>query len=903
MKLRTLSLLLCLFVFQSSCSRLTYSSLDRRAGIEPASDKKAPAQIGKSLNPVPPVSPKPTDTAKDSLSSDSTLDSSLLKTDRSHVSLKKAALGKEFLFSVNMLSQVPTPMFSSLQSRIVTFILRDSKVYLLDVTKNIQVGKNNIPQNLLLAEYPILQETETDLVIDFNQGMKSIFTASAMTGSDDSSGSAGAQYKLPLAKVNISYLDEVSLKEGALFIKQVAQLELAPADQTTTGKFEAQPMEVRYQIKPYLPDPTFEPTVSPGFDKVGYFEATPLLLPDGSTRIYAMKWNPHKKIKFALSANTPEKFRELFRNALLYWNKTLGEDVIEVTQLDDKTISAPTFDLNILQWVDWDTAGYAFADAHIDPRSGEVTSAQIFFPSAFMEANMAKRVRVLQASRSVQESKMRYGLKGFLTARVCERNLERDLLNSLVGGMILDENSEKSQEISQEALDKAIRDYIYEVIAHEMGHVLGLRHNFAGNLAANYDFQDRKKLITSYYQTQKAPEGIIGSNSVMEYSRFEESAWNGHRFQNGEPALSYDKMAMEFLYFKKDLPNENRPIFCTDSDISKYVDCNMSDAGRSIVSSALGAYQYNLKTLAAKIINLYIAQTQLAEDVGVDLIPVNRVNLNAKALAKTASLDLAKLVSLFKAGSHFISVRSNLMPQLNQNETETKELEKKYLQTEVERFSGINQILPMISDNFDTDLEQHFNLLIENPLYNSGTLRNGDKYSFSIEEKEFMKKQVQKIASVLKEELILNDLKIMSGQNYSFESTYGQSADENPVSWADSALSNPFADVLFQRFQNYVFLSNANKQTIDIKLKDGTSKNIELPIYKYSYPVRKVAAKLFSNDHEAIDWGYLQKQNSNELITTELSILGDIDLIDKSSLKPEVLKWYLENKEIENILP
>ena len=48
-----------------------------------------------------------------------------------------------------------------------------------------------------------------------------------------------------------------------------------------------------------------------------------------------------------------------------------------------------------------DAAGYAFADAHVDPRSGEVTSAQVFFPSAFIEANVPKRIRLIEGAQDV----------------------------------------------------------------------------------------------------------------------------------------------------------------------------------------------------------------------------------------------------------------------------------------------------------------------------------------------------------------------------------------------------------------------------------------------------------------------------------------------------------------------
>lgn len=836
-----------------------------RSGIDPRPEVKASASIADSFNVADVKNGQPLNQP--------------LNIDQSHVVILKSALNKEFLLSVNMLSQTPTPMFAGLQSRVVSFILRDQKVYLVDVTKNNLVGVGNIPQNLLLAEFPILNQTEQSVTIDFNQGMKQIFTVSELFGSDDP-GYAGANYKLPTSQIRLSYLDEVKLQENALFIRQVAQVEVTDSNNETT----AQPVEVRYQIKPYLPDPSFVPVLSPGFSKVGYFEANPLILNDGSTRLYAMKWNSSQPIRFAISANTPTRYRELVKSSLLYWNKILGENVVQVTQLEDSSITAPNFDLNIIQWADWNAAGYAFADAQVDPRSGQVTSAQIFFPSAFTEANVAKRVRLTQAGRPV------FGLKGFTSSRLCERNLFKDLATS------------ESVSVSPEAQDKAMRDYVYEVIAHEMGHVLGLRHNFAGSLAANYDFKDRKDLIMSYYTHQKAPEGIIASSSVMEYSRFEESAWNGDRFQNGGDALAYDQMAMKYLYFKIELPTANRPIFCTDSDISVYSDCNMSDAGRSIVSSATGAYQFNLKSLAARLVNLYISKSKLADESGVELIPVSEVDLNAKSIAKTLGNDLAKLMSLMKVGTQLIAVRSPLVPVQTTNQNEVQTLEKTYLQNEVNRLGGLTELLQPLPQSFDTDLIANFSALLEDPLYNSGFLANGQTYSFTDAEKELMKKNVALFATQVKQQFILNEIKALSGESFGFEASYGQSAPEEKQKWVDSALTSELAPLLLDRLNLYAFDKTQNKLSSEITLKDGTTKKIELPVYTQPQNIRLAATTLLSNGHEAVEWGFIENQKSADVIKDELSLLGETDTIDFSKLQTNTLKWILNNKQLESAL-
>ena len=849
-----------------------------RAGIDPAPQAQAAPHIVQSFQ------------VQDQVTAKKMSDSVGLQIDQAHVQIQKSALNKEFLLSVNMLSQTPTPMFSSQQSRVVTFIERDQKIYMLDVTQTNTVGVNNIPQNLLLAEFNILSSTDLAYTIDFNQGMKQIFTAGDMFSSDDASYAGSAQYNLPIAQVHISYLDEVKLDETdeSLFIRQVAQVE-----SVTDKEHKAVPVEVRYQIKPYLPDVDFVPVKSPGFTKVGFFEANPITLPDGSTRLYSMKWNEKKPMVFAVSANTPSQYRDLVKSAVLYWNKILGENKIQVIQLEDKSITAPSFKYNIIQWADWETAGYAYADAHVDPRSGQVLSAQVFFPSAFINANVAKRIRLAQGalSETSQVGSMQVGLRGFSSARFCRRNLVKDLASQAdVAG------------VSDAAMDKAMRDYVFEVIAHEVGHVLGLRHNFAGNLVANYDFSDRPRLMMNYYKNQKAPEGIVDSSSVMEYSRFEESSWNGDILRRSDTkALVYDDMAISYLYLNKALPAE-RPPFCTDSQIATYADCNMSDAGRSVVSSSLGMYQFNLDSLAARLVNLYISKTKLADDSGIDLKPVQAVDLNAASIAKTLGIDLAKLISLMKEKTQFIAVRYGQDYQRSQDEISVSKMELDYLQNEVNRFGGLPHVLTPLPVDFEVQLQKKFASLLENPDFNSGVLADGSPYKFSDDEKKVMKEQVASFASQIKEQLILNEIKALSGESFSFESTYGQSAPADALKWVDSALTEQLAVVLLERLNLYTFSQATTKIATDILLKDGTHKQVELPTYIYSDKIRLAAAGLLANGHEAIDWGYVQKLKASAAIDESLSLLGDEDKLDKSSLNKETLKWMLINKKIQDTI-
>ncbi len=119
----------------------------------------------------------------------------------------------------------------------------------------------------------------------------------------------------------------------------------------------------------------------------------------------------------------------------------------------------------------------------------------------------------------------------------------------------------------------------------------------------------------------------------------------------------------------------------------------------------------------------------------------------------------------------------------------------------------------------------------------------------------------------------------------------------------DSEITENLADILFERFQTYSLDKTSAKVSSEIKQKDGSVQHVELPVYMYPQDIRLAAVGLLSNDHEAIDWGYSQKNKMSDLVKDELSIIGDTYKIDFNSLNKSALKWYLFNKQLESSLP
>ncbi len=846
----TLGSLILTFSVLTSCTKMS-----ARFGIDPKPERMAAAAVADSFA-----------FSQLATAADETVD-------HAHVVIAKAALEKEFLFSSNILSQQPTPMFQSLQSRVVYFTLKNNHVYMLESANGLAAGKNNSTQFLALAEFEIINQTAENITIDFGAGMKSIITLGDMYSSDDPTVNAG----LSATKVNFSYLQSVQYENNQIFIEQIAQL---------SKDDKIVPAVIRYYLLPYLPDPTFVPTRSPGFDQVGYFEANPLLDFHGNNLIYAMKWDIRKPIVFALSANTPAEYKDTVRNGVLYWNKILGDNKIQVIELTDESITAPNPFYNIIQWVDWDSAGYAYADAHVDPRSGQVTHAQVFFPSAFIQATAEKRVRTLEGSDD-KNNKLRLGLAGFKSAELCRRNIITPFSESL---------AVSGETISNEATMKAVKDYVFEVIAHEVGHVLGLRHNFAGNLAANYDMSERRDLALSYYRNMKVPAGIVASSSVMEYSRFEESSWNGDMLQHGAPALAHDQVTMDFLYNGIAIP-KNAPLFCTDSHIAKYADCSMSDASRSEMSYAVGNYNYSLQSLPVKVLNQYIAEAKVPDAAGMLLKNVEAVALKPETYAHTISLDRYKLMSLFKDEVRLIQVRGALYPLWPSNEVTALAIEKDFVASEINRLGGLDKVLNLKEATIDAEWTTKFAELLNDPAFNQGAVA-GTHYEFSEEEKKEMLSQFSSFAVALKFGLIKHNLKALTAENVSFEDSYGQAKLETTKGWFDHPITNDLAVAIKKVSDFYLFSKNSARGNFQIYFQNGASNQVELPVFTYSSEVRTVAAGVWEAPHLALDWGYNEKIQSADQMKSEISILLDADKIDYNKTNKFVLKWFLINQEL-----
>jgi len=837
------------------------------------------------------------------------------------IAVPLAAIGKEYLMSISSIPQYQAATSKGLAGHIVTFELFDDSLDMYESATGLVVT-DDLPARRLLATFPVIKKQNNQVIIDFNAGMRRVFTSGWYSSGGFSATGLAQVLEVPQARVF-----SVEDSNGILSIRQAVQ-----ARSRSRSEDVEQRMEIRYFISPYksgaFKSKSNEPTAS---RYLRFFQTSPTLeLTSGRSVSHTARFDIKKPVVFYYSANTPAEYVESIRQGVLYWNTCFGKDVVRCEKAPDG-VTAPSAKHNIVQWVPWDSAGFAYADVLVDPRTGQSMHGQAYMTSVFAISGVQRarlvlrRMRALEAKKEEEkkddkkdgdEKKLTSHLLGlplFQTTASCECNVEEYAAQMAIGleAMLADGKA------GDAGMLRASQDYVRNVTAHEVGHVLGLRHNFAGSLAGNISPKELDEWFEKYLVDEKAPEmkGRITTNSVMEYTHYQAAAFNGWKMRTTKEALPHDKAAIQWGYFGKTTAVDKKLLFGTDDDQFSYGDLRTFDYGAEPILASMSDVGKGINGLPVRIIERYISAKAPRDKR--DAKPLEQVSLSAAGDVARVVSDYRKGLSWFSSSIRSLRIERDFDYIGSLNEEERQAAHWKSLNEQITKAGGIDRFafgfapIGLVLDlklkvegvvppsKYDAaKMTAKVAELLEKDAYKKFVGADGETHEFTEKEKELIKKQSAAYFVEFEKQLVKAlFLAWASTKRDLGAKVQGHVADD---------------DIVAKMEKHILAAAKVIVMTRDIKNKDARiagkvdKSYVEVIDFKYDLATRQAAAKAIADAVGSYPaWakesrGALGKALKAD-VDTSLNI-QNFKVFTDSKLSRPLRDWYLDQQGLIRVL-
>ncbi len=824
------------------------------------------------------------------------------------LAIPKTGLGKDYLFSASLIPQGQAPTSHGLAGKIVSFELFPDGVDMYESTKGLEVT-TDLPARRLLANFPIVKQDADRVVIDFNKGMRRVFTQSWTDGEALDFAIHDNVLEVPESRVF-----EMRADGGQLVIRQSVQTRSRELNADVEARYEA-----RYFITPYAPGDFAgkEPNVVDA--RYTKFFETEGLLETGTGRTSSRidRFNLKSPVVFYYSANTPTEFVDAVKDGILYWNVVFGKEVVQAKKAPDG-VTAPDAQHNLVQWVPWDKAGFAYADVLSDPLSGESKHGQAYMTSAFTFLGKARARALLRAMEEIAEVKKddkkgaaKLALPFLGSAVSCDMD-QRIFAEQMAHGL---QELLASDALTDEAVLRVAQDYVREVVAHEVGHIMGLRHNFAGSLGATLSAKELNEWFKAYLtgKSLDAYTNKLASTSIMEYTVFKGSAFVGWQIRTQKSPLPHDHAAIAWGYYDSAEARTNKLLFATDDDVGRYGDVQRFDYGVDPVVSAYSEIAQMIDLLPNSVIEKFIAARSPQNPH--DQIPLELVNLNYTQTANEIAYQFANQLAWFRADTRSLRVENDFDFIGETNLKDRQAAHWKFLNRQIETLGGVDRALfsalptefklefkdeptnfPSAQRLNAASLSTRLEKLLNSTNYLVFVGLDDKKASFTKAERELILQRSKKYFSELEKALVKQIcLKLENAPRDLGTEAAGNIGEEDIVAKLEQRVIEVAKNVITAKSETNHITGKIDKSIVQV------------PEYKYDHETRLAAAKMlnektgsfkgWADDAKGELNGQLKKQIEEAM---NISHFKDFKV---SLLSRPLREWYQQQQEILQMLP